>query len=147
MASVFTTFSALIIRRAWRNEVPVSLVDFILSVQTNRRQSQSYDESVPVSVRPSGRRSRRNSFSEDSQLTIENFGGSQDHLNIISRPVERERKFSNSTVNNHTEPTVAARSSIADARGTLQLGYDIDSESEKQDRETEKTGTMRRHPR
>ncbi|XP_037032835.1 patronin isoform X7 [Bradysia coprophila] len=93
-----------------------------------------------------GRRSRRNSLSEDSQLTIENFGGSQDQLNMIGRPVERERKFSNSTVNNHTEPAVAVRSSIADARGTLQIGYDNDSEPEKQDRETEKTGTMRRHP-
>lgn len=95
----------------------------------------------------SGRRSRRNSFSEDSQLTIENFGGSQDQLNMIGRSNERERKFSNSTLNNHTEPAVAVRSSIADARGTLQIGYDNDSESEKQDRETEKTGTMRRHPR
>lgn len=47
-----------------------------------------------------GRRSRRNSLSEDSQLTIENFGGSQDQLNMIGRSVERERKFSNSTVNN-----------------------------------------------
>lgn len=66
---------------------------------------------------------------------------------MIGRPVERERKFSNSTINNHIEPAVAIRSSIADARGTLQLGYDNDSESEKQDRETEKSGTMRRHPR
>lgn len=33
---------------------------------------------------------------------------------------------------------MAVRSSIADARGTLQLGYDTDSGSEKQDRETEK---------
>lgn len=95
----------------------------------------------------SGRRSRRNSFSEDSQLTIENFGGSQDQLNMIGRTNERERKFSNSTLNNYTEPAVAVRSSIADARGTLQIGYDNDSESEKQDRETEKTATMRRHPR
>lgn len=47
-----------------------------------------------------GRRSRRNSFSEDSQLTIENFGGSQDQLNMIGRTLERERKYSNSTINN-----------------------------------------------
>lgn len=45
-----------------------------------------------------GRRSRRNSFSEDSQLTIENFGGSQDQLNMVGRSAERERKFSNSTL-------------------------------------------------
>ncbi|XP_071548392.1 LOW QUALITY PROTEIN: uncharacterized protein Patronin [Panulirus ornatus] len=42
--------------------------------------------------RPHGRsRSRRNSFSaEDSQLTIENFGGSQDNLNYISRNPDKE---------------------------------------------------------
>ncbi|XP_017837893.1 patronin isoform X43 [Drosophila busckii] len=87
-----------------------------------------------------GRRSRRNSSSEDSQLTIENFGGSQDQLNTLGRfererDRERERKLSNTSV---VEPAVAIRSSIADARGTLQLGYDTDSGSEKQDRETEK---------
>lgn len=41
---------------------------------------------------------------------------------------------------------MAVRSSIADARGTLQLGYDTDSGSEKQDRETEKY-SMRRQAR
>ncbi|KAL7735746.1 hypothetical protein ACLKA6_019998 [Drosophila palustris] len=93
-----------------------------------------------------GRRSRRNSSSEDSQLTIENFGGSQDQLNTLGRyererdrDRDRERKLSNPSV----EPAVAVRSSIADARGTLQLGYDTDSGSEKQDRETEKY-SMRR---
>ncbi|XP_036333923.1 patronin isoform X20 [Rhagoletis pomonella] len=99
--------------------------------------------------RPSfaGRRSRRNSSSEDSQLTIENFGGSQDQLNAVGRferererERDRERKLSNVSV----EPAVAVRSSIADARGTLQLGYDTDSGSEKQDRETEKF-LMKRH--
>lgn len=46
-----------------------------------------------------GRRSRRNSSSEDSQLTIENFGGSQDQLNAIDRfDRERERKLSNTTI-------------------------------------------------
>ncbi|XP_037947366.1 patronin isoform X4 [Teleopsis dalmanni] len=94
--------------------------------------------------RPSyaGRRSRRNSSSEDSQLTIENFGGSQDQLNMAGRydrERDRERKLSNASV----EPAVAVRSSIADARGTLQIGYDTDSGSEKQDRETEKY-SMRR---
>ncbi|KRG05159.1 uncharacterized protein Dmoj_GI21023, isoform J [Drosophila mojavensis] len=94
--------------------------------------------------RPSfaGRRSRRNSSSEDSQLTIENFGGSQDQINTVGRyerERDRERKLSNTSV----EPAVAVRSSIADARGTLQLGYDTDSGSEKQDRETEKY-SMRR---
>ncbi|XP_041450320.1 patronin isoform X47 [Drosophila obscura] len=95
-----------------------------------------------------GRRSRRNSSSEDSQLTIENFGGSQDQINTLGgrfdrerdRDRERERKLSNTSI---AEPAVAVRSSIADARGTLQLGYDTDSGSEKQDRETEKY-SMRR---
>ncbi|XP_016976461.1 patronin isoform X7 [Drosophila rhopaloa] len=99
------------------------------------------------SRRPSfaGRRSRRNSSSEDSQLTIENFGGSQDQLNTLGRyERDRERKLSNTSVGGFpVEPAVAVRSSIADARGTLQLGYDTDSGSEKQDRETEKY-SMRR---
>ncbi|XP_070135293.1 patronin isoform X40 [Drosophila bipectinata] len=119
------------------------------------------------SRRPSfaGRRSRRNSSSEDSQLTIENFGGSQDQLNTLGRyerERDRERKLSNTSVGGLSEfkyhleatflpifkifivePAVAIRSSIADARGTLQLGYDTDSGSEKQDRETEKY-SMRR---
>ncbi|XP_046811039.1 patronin isoform X3 [Lucilia cuprina] len=93
--------------------------------------------------RPSyaGRRSRRNSSSEDSQLTIENFGGSQDQLNNIERfERERERKLSNTTI----EHVVPVRSSIADARGTLQLGYDTDSGSEKQDRDTEKQEPLKR---
>ncbi|XP_070135295.1 patronin isoform X43 [Drosophila bipectinata] len=112
-----------------------------------------------------GRRSRRNSSSEDSQLTIENFGGSQDQLNTLGRyerERDRERKLSNTSVGGLSEfkyhleatflpifkifivePAVAIRSSIADARGTLQLGYDTDSGSEKQDRETEKY-SMRR---
>lgn len=42
-----------------------------------------------------GRRSRRNSFSDDSQLTIENFGGSQDHLNFIGRNPDKDLGKSN----------------------------------------------------
>lgn len=37
-----------------------------------------------------GRRSRRNSVTDDSQLTIENFGGSQDNLNFIGRNPDKE---------------------------------------------------------
>lgn len=40
------------------------------------------------------------------------------------------------------EPAIAVRSSVVDARGTLQLGYDTDSGSEKQDRETEKFSSV-----
>lgn len=94
-----------------------------------------------------GRRSRRNSFSEESQLTIENFGGSQDQLNMIGvtldrRSQERERKISNAS-NVAIEPTLPSRSSIADARGTIQLGYE--SDAEKEDRETEKPQLKRQN--
>lgn len=87
-----------------------------------------------------GRRSRRNSLTDDSQLTIENFGGSQDHLNLIGRldkeHRERERKVSTTSM---AEPAVAVRSSLQDARSSLQFGYDTECEQpEKQDRETEK---------
>lgn len=37
-----------------------------------------------------GRRSRRNSVSDDSQLTIENFGGSQDNINFIGRNPDKQ---------------------------------------------------------
>ena len=45
-----------------------------------------------IDERPKGRsRSRRNSINaEESQLTIENFGGSQDNLNYISRNPDKE---------------------------------------------------------
>lgn len=42
----------------------------------------------------------------------------------------------------YVEPAVAVRSTLADARGSIQFGYDTDgSGSEKQDRETEKPPT------
>lgn len=93
----------------------------------------------------SGRRSRRNSFSEESQLTIENFGGSQDQLHMLGMMErDRERKIS-SSASVVMEPAVAVRSSIADARGTLQIGFD--SDSEKQDKDTEKTTALKRQSR
>lgn len=83
-----------------------------------------------------GRRSRRNSISDDSQLTIENFGGSQDQLNMIGRAFEREKTFTNVV----HEPAVPVRSSMADARGSILFDYDDDvpTNTEKQDHETEK---------
>lgn len=91
-----------------------------------------------------GRRSRRNSFSEDSQLTIENFGGSQDQLNMIGtidrRSQDRERKISNAST---IEQAVPVRSTLADARGSIQIGYD--SDVEKEDRETEKPQLKRQN--
>uniref|UniRef100_A0A336MXI7 CSON005804 protein n=1 Tax=Culicoides sonorensis TaxID=179676 RepID=A0A336MXI7_CULSO len=104
----------------------------------------------------SGRRSRRNSFSEDSQLTIENFGGSQDQINMIGRfdrgaSNDRERRVSNTSapapMNYPLEQLQPVRSSLSDARSTLQLGYGSDgSGSEKQDRDDEKTTMGRRRP-
>lgn len=37
-----------------------------------------------------GRRSRRNSITDDSHLTIENFGGSQDNLSMFGRNPDKE---------------------------------------------------------
>lgn len=37
-----------------------------------------------------GRRSRRNSISDDSHLTIENFGGSQDNISLLGRNPDKE---------------------------------------------------------
>lgn len=69
-------------------------------------------------------------------MTIENFGGSQDQLNMIGtfdrRSQDRERKISNTSI----EPTLPVRSSLADARGTLVIGYE--SDGEKEDKESEK---------
>lgn len=44
------------------------------------------------SKRPSyaGRRSRRNSLSDDSQLTLENFGGSQENLHFLGRNPDKD---------------------------------------------------------
>lgn len=50
---------------------------------------------------------------------------------------DRERKSSTASMQ-AGEPAVAIRSSLQDARGSLQIGYDMDAAEEKQDRETEK---------
>lgn len=77
-------------------------------------------------------------------MTIENFGGSQDQLNLIGRAFEREKTFTNIV----HEPAVPVRSSMADARGSILFDYDDSvstmttssamNTSEKQDHETEK---------
>lgn len=76
-------------------------------------------------------------------MTIENFGGSQDQLNFIGtldrRSQDRERKVSTASI----EPTLPARSSIADARGTLVIGYE--SDGEKEDKESEKPHLKRQN--
>ncbi|KAL1491179.1 hypothetical protein ABEB36_011818 [Hypothenemus hampei] len=93
-----------------------------------------------------GRRSRRNSTTDESQLTIENFGGSQDNLNFIGRNPDKEltahvgRKVSTPT------SSVPVRSSLQDARGSFQLAYEFNgkgSEDEKRDNGNEKTRLKR----
>lgn len=60
-----------------------------------------FSEPVTAAGRPSnwadsregsfaGRRSRRSSITDDSQLTVENFGGSQDRLHFAGRNPEKE---------------------------------------------------------
>ncbi|XP_072388104.1 patronin isoform X2 [Diabrotica undecimpunctata] len=89
-----------------------------------------------------GRRSRRNSTSEDSQLTIENFGGSQDNLNFIGKNPSKEvavhigRKISAPAFPIPIEnPPV--RSLYQDTKGSIQLGYENGCD-EKQDNGSEK---------
>ncbi|XP_049822135.1 patronin isoform X4 [Aethina tumida] len=96
-----------------------------------------------------GRRSRRNSTSDDSQLTIENFGGSQDNLNFIGRNPDKEfavhvgRKISAPSFPVAVD-NPAVRSSLQDARGSIQLGYDDSNGCEKQDNGTEKITRLKR---
>lgn len=76
-----------------------------------------------------GRRSRRNSVSDDSQLTIENFGGSQEHLNLIGRNPDKDfavhvgRKISqHEHVYEPIETIVPVRSSYKDNRSNFHIG-------------------------
>ncbi|XP_012262816.2 patronin isoform X3 [Athalia rosae] len=64
-----------------------------------------------------GRRSRRNSVTDDSQLTIENFGGSQDNLHNFGRNPDKE-VGGHVGRHNVTEPTLPARSSVQDVYGS-----------------------------
>lgn len=59
---------------------------------------------------------------------------------MVGRALERERKTSNCSA---IEQPHVVRSTLADARGSIHFGYDTDSGSEKQDRETEKTNMRR----
>ncbi|XP_077268254.1 calmodulin-regulated spectrin-associated protein patronin isoform X12 [Temnothorax americanus] len=64
-----------------------------------------------------GRRSRRNSITDDSQLTIENFGGSQDNLHNFGRNPDKELG-AHTGKRSTTEPTLPARSSVQDVYGS-----------------------------
>ncbi|CAH0405077.1 unnamed protein product [Chilo suppressalis] len=77
-----------------------------------------------------GRRSRRSSITDDSQLTVENFGGSQDRLHFAGRNPEKElatvtlaRKISAPAGPvNYSNPPL--RSSRQDIRGSIQFLHD-----------------------
>ncbi|XP_066580923.1 patronin-like isoform X3 [Prorops nasuta] len=64
-----------------------------------------------------GRRSRRNSVTDDSQLTIENFGGSQDNLHNFGRNPDKEL-VTHVGKRLVAEPAVPARSSVQDVYGS-----------------------------
>ncbi|KAK7870474.1 hypothetical protein R5R35_000749 [Gryllus longicercus] len=102
-----------------------------------------------------GRRSRRNSVSDDSQLTLENFGGSQENLHLLTRNPDKEpavhvgRKTS---VPESPSPATAVRSSLQDARscgvemlfsGSADNGY---YSGEKRDEEKPTTTTAAHYP-
>lgn len=65
-----------------------------------RGEERSFNASSPAGVPSnweerksssySGRRSRRNSVTDESHLTIENFGGSQDNLSMFARNPDKE---------------------------------------------------------
>ncbi|CAH2104188.1 unnamed protein product [Euphydryas editha] len=105
-----------------------------------RRDDEALNEHVTAAGRPSnwgearegsfaGRRSRRSSVSDDSQLTVENFGGSQDRLHFAGRNPEKElatvaalapaRKISAPAAPLDYNPPL--RSSRQDIRGSIQF--------------------------
>ncbi|XP_057327645.1 patronin isoform X9 [Microplitis mediator] len=65
-----------------------------------------------------GRRSRRNSVTDDSQLTIENFGGSQDNLHNFGCVRNPDKELVHTGKRTATEPTLPARSSVQDVYGS-----------------------------
>ncbi|KAK9510534.1 hypothetical protein O3M35_005291 [Rhynocoris fuscipes] len=57
-----------------------------------------------------GRRSRRNSLSDESQLTLENFGGSQENLHLLGRNPDKEP----AVLHSGKRESQIARSSVLD---------------------------------
>lgn len=85
-----------------------------------------------------GRRSRRNSVSDDSQLTLENFGGSQENLQFLGRNPDKEPAVHTGRRTEHGvgAPAVPIRTSAQDARSSVELvlGDNVNGR-EKQDEE------------
>ncbi|XP_052747057.1 patronin isoform X3 [Bicyclus anynana] len=108
-----------------------------LSAMARRDEDSMFSEQVTAAGRPSnwaesressfaGRRSRRSSITDDSQLTVENFGGSQDRLHFAGRNPEKElatlanvRKISAPAGPLELNPPL--RSSRQDIRGSIQF--------------------------
>lgn len=65
-----------------------------------------------------GRRSRRNSVTDDSQLTIENFGGSQDNLHNLGCVRNPDKEMVHTGKRTVPEPAVPARSMLQDVYGS-----------------------------
>ncbi|XP_031344044.1 patronin isoform X4 [Photinus pyralis] len=90
----------------------------------------------------SGRRSRRNSITDDSQLTIENFGGSQENINFIGRNPDKEmgvhvgRKISAPAGPVIENPAV--RTTLMDNSSSIQIGYDNGCEKQEDELENYK---------
>ncbi|XP_049883699.1 patronin-like isoform X3 [Pectinophora gossypiella] len=113
-------------------------VPTLSSVARRDDDNVSVDSNMTAAGRPSnwaesreqvfaGRRSRRSSVSDDSQLTVENFGGSQDRLHFAGRNPEKElatvanvRKISAPAgpLDSYNPPL---RTSRQDIRGSIQF--------------------------
>ncbi|KAJ2953919.1 hypothetical protein O0L34_g1556 [Tuta absoluta] len=118
-----TTLSSMV-RRDTRDDDNVS-VDSNVSHQTAAGRPSNWADTHNTSF--AGRRSRRSSISDDSQLTVENFGGSQDRLHFAGRNPEKElatlgscRKISAPAgpLDSYNPPV---RSSKQDIRGSIQF--------------------------
>ncbi|CAH0602855.1 unnamed protein product [Chrysodeixis includens] len=122
-----------------------------LAAMARRGEEQGMDLPTTAAGRPSnwaesrdasfaGRRSRRSSITDDSQLTVENFGGSQDRLHFAGRNPEKElatlanvRKISapSGPVLDYNPPL---RSSRQDIRGSIQF-FDYQNGSQTEEKQ------------
>ncbi|XP_073995237.1 calmodulin-regulated spectrin-associated protein patronin isoform X21 [Rhodnius prolixus] len=87
-----------------------------------------------------GRRSRRNSLSDESQLTLENFGGSQENLHLLGRNPDKEP----AVLHSGRRDSQVARSSVLDNNSdaltcALQDTYAKQQECRSQDKEKKVT--------
>ncbi|KAJ0182119.1 hypothetical protein K1T71_002841 [Dendrolimus kikuchii] len=89
-----------------------------------------------------GRRSRRSSISDDSQLTVENFGGSQDRLHFAGKNPEKElatvanvRKISAPAGPTGLDYNPPLRSSRQDIRGSFQFFHGDYQNGNQEDRQ------------